>query len=191
MIDRIEQTLRETVHVHQDLLEQSEQLQQVGLCLAAVLEHGGCIYVMGNGGSAADSQHLAGELVGRFRMERPALPCHALTTDTSVLTAVGNDYGQEQVFVRQVEAFVGASDAVIGITTSGESANVVAAVQEANRRGALTVGLTGADGGALARACRMTIRAPSEETPRVQEAHGTIVHVLCDVIERKLFSEAP
>jgi len=187
MKNRIEQILRETSRVHDRLIEQAALLEQVGRRLSDVFRAGGSVYVMGNGGSAADSQHLAGELVGRFLMERPALPCHALTTDTSVLTAVANDYGVEDIFTRQVEAHVRAGDAVIGISTSGESPNVVAAMTKARGLGAVTIALTGANGGRLARECDLAVVVPADETPRVQEAHGTIVHVICELVETELF----
>jgi len=142
---------------------------------------------MGNGGSAADAQHLAGELVGRFLMERPGLRCVALNTDASIMTAVGNDYGFESVFARQVAALVKGGDAVIGLSTSGSSVNVNAAIDEARERGALTVGLSGGDGGLLARKCDLSIVVPAEVTPRIQEAHGTIIHILCGLIEQAMF----
>lgn len=190
MKERIEAILRETVSVHEGLIELSPLIEQVGRRLAEVFAAGRAVYVMGNGGSAADSQHLAGEMVGRFQMERKPLPCHALTTDTSVLTALANDYGVEAVFAKQVAAFVREGDAVIGISTSGNSANVNAAIDEAKRRGALTIGLTGAGGGALAGKCDLAIIVPAQETPRIQEAHGTIIHILCELVERLLFGQA-
>jgi len=150
------------------------------------LSAGGTLYVLGNGGSAADAQHLAGELVGRFLMERRPLPCVALTTDTSVLTAVANDYGVQDVFLRQVKALVRRGDVVMGISTSGRSANVVRALREARRLGAATVGLTGRDGADMAQVCDAVVCVPSEETPRIQEAHQTIIHILCRLVEREL-----
>jgi D-sedoheptulose 7-phosphate isomerase len=187
MKERIEAILLRTAAVHERLVEQSELIEDVALRLAEVFRAGGSVYVMGDGGSAADSQHLAGELVGRFQMERAPLPCVALSTDTSVLTALANDYGVESIFSKQVAAHVREGDAVVAISTSGNSPNVVAGIQEARRRGGLTIGLTGGDGGRLAELCEMAIVVPDDETPRIQEAHGTIVHLLCDVVERVLF----
>ncbi|MFO8006613.1 MAG: SIS domain-containing protein [Candidatus Brocadiia bacterium] len=189
MKDRIERILRATASTHQDMVGQADEIEQVGRRLVEVLRRGGVIYTMGNGGSAADAQHMACELVGRFQMERAPLPCHALSTDTSVLTAVANDYTVEDVFTKQVQAFVGAEDAVIGFSTSGNSPNVVAAVREARRRGALTVGFTGRGGGALAAECDLLLTAPADATPRVQEAHATVIHILCELIEIELFGQ--
>ena len=187
MKERIEAVLREAAGVHESLIEKADSIETVARRLADVFAAGGSVYVMGNGGSAADSQHLAGELVGRFLMERDPLPCHALSTDTSVLTAVANDYGVEEVFAKQVAAFAREGDAVIGISTSGNSANVNKAIDEARRRGAVTIGLSGGSGGALAGKCDLAIVVAAEQTPRIQEAHGTIIHILCELIERALF----
>lgn len=190
MQQRIEAVLREAIAVHEGLVGQSALIEAVARRLADVFAAGGSVYVMGNGGSAADSQHLAGELVGRFLMERAPLPCHALSTDTSVLTAVANDYGVEEIFAKQVAAFVREGDAVIGISTSGNSANVNKAIDEARRRGAVTVGLSGGSGGALAGKCDLAIVVAAEQTPRIQEAHGTIIHIICELVERLLFGQA-
>lgn len=151
----------------------------------AALVGGHTVYFLGNGGSAADCQHLAAELVGRFQKERRALPAAALTTDTSILTAVGNDYGFEQVFARQVAALVRPGDVVVGLSTSGNSANVVNAVSQARKRGAVTVGLTGRGGGELARLCHICIRVPSDVTARIQEAHILIGHIVCALIDNE------
>ncbi|MCK4282976.1 MAG: D-sedoheptulose 7-phosphate isomerase [Candidatus Brocadiae bacterium] len=189
MKERIKAILRETISVHEGLIELGPLIEKVGRSLAEVFAAGGSVYVMGNGGSAADAQHLAGEMVGRFLMERAPLPCHALTTDTSVLTAVANDYGFDSVFARQVDAFARQGDAVIGISTTGNSANVNAGVEQAKKRGALTVGLTGGSGGRLAEICDVAIVVPVNQTPRVQEAHGTIIHILCDLVEQAMFGQ--
>jgi D-sedoheptulose 7-phosphate isomerase len=187
MKDRIESAIRETIRLHEELGEQATLVAEIGERLAGVLAAGGRIYVMGNGGSAADSQHLACELVGRFLMDgRRALPCQAFTTDTSVLTAVGNDFGMDEVFLRQVEAFVEAGDAVIGISTSGGSNNVNVAIDRARELGAATVGLCGGDGGDLARKCDISLTVAADTSPRVQEVHATLIHILCDLIESRL-----
>lgn len=141
------------------------------------------IFFMGNGGSAADSQHLAAELVGRFVKERKGLPAVALTTDTSILTAVGNDYGYDEVFSRQVEALVRPNDVVIGITTSGNSPNILHAMNKANAIGAVTIGLTGKDGGTLKEISDHCIVIPSNTTARIQEAHILIGHIICEIID--------
>lgn len=148
---------------------------------------GGKVVLFGNGGSAADAQHLAGELVGRFKLERQALPAVALTTNTSVLTAMANDYGYETTFSRQVEALVNENDVVVGLSTSGNSPNVIEAIKAAKIRGAKTIGLTGGNGGQLAEEADLVIRVPSDSTPRIQEAHITIGHIVCELVERELF----
>jgi D-sedoheptulose 7-phosphate isomerase len=140
----------------------------------------------GNGGSAADSQHLAAELMGRFKCERQGLPSIALTTDTSILTAIGNDYGYERVFQRQVEALCTKGDVVVGISTSGNSRNVCAALETARQRGAFTVALTGESGGAMAGIADAAFRAASKDTARIQEAHILFGHMLCDWIEQSV-----
>ena len=137
----------------------------------------------GNGGSAADSQHLAAELMGRFRRERRGLPSIALTTDTSALTAIGNDYGYEKVFERQVEALCNIGDVLVGISTSGNSKNVCLALESARKMGAFTAALTGAEGGAMLKIAEVTLRVPSKDTARIQEGHILCGHMLCDWIE--------
>jgi D-sedoheptulose 7-phosphate isomerase len=139
--------------------------------------------VFGNGGSAADAQHVAGELVGRFRRERAPMPAIALTVDTSILTAIGNDYSFKQVFARQVEALGRPGDVALGISTSGESPNVVAGLQTARAKGLKTVALTGRDGGSVGRAAEIHVNVPDQNTQRVQEVHMTLLHVMCEVIE--------
>ena len=147
------------------------------------LEAGGKLLLMGNGGSAGDAQHIAAELVGRFKKERKAMPALALTVDTSSLTALGNDYGFDTIFERQVEALANKNDTVIGISTSGNSENVVRAVNKANSIGAFTIGLLGNDGGKLKDAVNLPIIIPSNDTARIQEVHITIGHIICEIIE--------
>ena len=147
------------------------------------LEIGGKLLLMGNGGSAGDAQHIAAELVGRFKKERKAIPALALTVDTSSLTALGNDYGFETIFERQIEALVNKNDAVIGISTSGNSENVVRAIQKANSMGAYTIGLLGKNGGKLKEIVNLPIVIPSNDTARIQEVHITIGHIICEIIE--------
>src|SRR3954454_22282647 len=151
------------------------------------LQSGGKLLFCGNGGSAADAQHLAAEFVGRFVKERRGLPAIALTTDSSILTAIGNDYGFDVVFSRQVEALGQPQDVLIGITTSGNSPNVLAAMKEASSRGLKTIGLAGRDGGALAQCADVAIVIPSPNTARIQECHITIGHLFCELVEDELF----
>lgn len=158
-------------------------ISDVGIAMQDCIKNGGKILIMGNGGSAADSQHIAAEIVGRFKKERKGLPAIALTTDTSIITSVGNDYGYHYIFARQVEALCRPEDLVIGITTSGNSANVVNAIEAANAVGATTVGLTGGTGGKLNDLCKYNIVIPSNVTARIQEAHIFVGHSLCEILE--------
>jgi D-sedoheptulose 7-phosphate isomerase len=150
------------------------------------VRRGGTLFFCGNGGSAADAQHLATELVGRFMRERVALPAIALTTDTSILTAVANDYGFDRVFARQVEALGRPGDVAFGISTSGRSPSVLKALDAAGARGLTTVALTGQDGGPIGAAAQIHINVPAASTPRVQEVHGTLIHAICELVERAL-----
>jgi D-sedoheptulose 7-phosphate isomerase len=145
----------------------------------------------GNGGSAADSQHLAAELMGRFRRERRGLPSIALTTDTSALTAIGNDYGYEKVFQRQVEALCNIGDILVGISTSGNSKNVCLALESARKIGAFTAALTGEEGGAMLKIAEVTLRVPSKDTARIQEGHILCGHMLCDWVELSVCASEP
>ncbi|KAF0215603.1 MAG: D-sedoheptulose 7-phosphate [Geobacteraceae bacterium] len=156
--------------------------------LADALAKGNKLLVMGNGGSAADAQHFAAEIVGRFKLERRALPAIALSTDTSILTAIGNDYGFEAVFARQVEALAAEGDVVVGISTSGSSKNVHLAMLLAGKMGCRTVGLLGRDGGTIKGIADIDLTVPCQDTPRVQECHITIIHIMCDLVEKRLFS---
>jgi D-sedoheptulose 7-phosphate isomerase len=154
------------------------------------LRSGHKVLLCGNGGSAADAQHIAGEFVGRYLKERRALPAIALTTDTSILTAIGNDYSFDIVFARQVEAIGAPGDVLIGISTSGNSPDVLRAVEAAQRIGLRTIGLTGQSGGQLAGLADICVRVPSSETPRVQEGHIAIAHVLCELVEDAIVEDA-
>lgn len=159
------------------------EIQTVADRLKQCLADGGKIVLMGNGGSAADSQHIAAELVGRFKRERRGLPALALTTDTSILTSVGNDYGYDYVFARQVEALCGPSDVLVGISTSGNSGNVVQAIKVGRQAGIFCVGILGGSGGELKGICDFSLVAPATETARVQELHILIGHILCEILE--------
>ena len=158
-------------------------ISAVGIKMQDCIKFGGKILIMGNGGSAADSQHIAAEIVGRFKKERKGMPAIALTTDTSILTSVGNDYGYDYIFARQVEALCRPEDLVIGITTSGNSANVVRGMEAAKEAGATTVGLTGGSGGKLNAICDFNLVMPSSVTARIQEAHIFVGHSLCEILE--------
>ena len=174
----------ESIRLKQRFFEENATLLvDVGKRLAESLRAGGKVLVFGNGGSAADAQHLAGELVGRFSRDRSAWPALALTTDPSVITAIGNDMGYEAVFRRQVEAHGRPGDVAVGISTSGRSPNVVEGLRVARDRGLLCIGLTGGGGGRLGGMVHYLIDVPSHDTPRIQEVHGMIVHILCQVVE--------
>lgn len=163
-----------------------DQIESGAELLFEAVRKGKKVMICGNGGSAADSQHIAAEFVGRYETERRALPAIALTTDTSALTALANDYAFERVFARQVEALAAQGDCLIAITTSGTSPNVIAAVMEARRRGCSVVGMTGAKGKKLASLSDACVMVPSERTARIQEAHITIAHIWCEMIDREL-----
>lgn len=145
--------------------------------------------IAGNGGSAADAQHIAAELVGRYGFDRPSLPSLALTTDTSNLTAIGNDYGYDKVFSRQLEGMGQEGDIFIGISTSGNSVNIINAFNSAKAKGIMTVALVGRDGGKMAQMADIAIIVPSNDTPRIQESHILIGHILCDIIEKEIFAD--
>jgi len=189
MIEEVKTQLRDHqalfALIEQDL---SLQIAEMAALLADTFRSKGKLIVMGNGGSAADAQHFAAEIVGRFKMERPALPAVALSTDTSILTAIGNDYGFDAVFKRQIEALAVAGDAVVGISTSGNSPNVLQALKLARERGCRTIGLLGKNGGSIKALCDLPLVIPSSDTPRIQEGHITIIHIVCDLVEKALFA---
>lgn len=152
-------------------------------------QSGGKILLAGNGGSAADAQHIAGELVARFAFDRPGLPAIALTTDSSILTAIGNDYGYEKLFARQVQAHGNKGDIFIGYSTSGKSPNILRAIEEARARGLICIGLTGNRGGPMKELCDYLLEVPSADTPKIQEGHLVLGHILCGLIENAIFSK--
>jgi D-sedoheptulose 7-phosphate isomerase len=188
MID-IASSLQEHLTMAQALHNRIPEIEQLAVRLCHTLQHGGKILWMGNGGSAADCQHLAAELVGRFRHERRPLASIALTTDTSILTAVGNDYGFETIFLRQILALCQPQDAVVGISTSGNSPNVASALRAAKEIGAFTALLTGRDGGNMRHTADIDIIVPAQSTARIQEGHILIGHILCDWIESAIIAE--
>lgn len=165
-------------------------IETVASAIIASYRRGGKLLVMGNGGSAADAQHFAAELVGRYRRERRALPALALTVDPSAVTSIANDYGYDEVFARQVRAHARAGDVAVGISTSGNSENVCRGLQAARAAGAVTVVLGGGEGGRMRALADHAILAPTESTPRIQECHIAIIHVLCDLVEEELAHDA-
>ncbi len=184
--DDVRRIVQESLSVKQAVLNDSSLLQTImtlGQEMSGALAAGRKILLFGNGGSAADAQHIAAELVGRFSRERRALPALALTTNTSTVTAVGNDYSYDRIFARQVEAFGASGDVAIGISTSGKSPNVIEAIRVAESIGMLTAGMTGASGRDLAELVDYCLRVPSEKTPRIQEAHILIGHILCEIVD--------
>lgn len=186
-MDTIADVIIESIQAQQAMLDTClPAIRQVADAMVSTLNSGGTIYLMGCGGSAADAQHVAGELVGRFKMERRGLPCVAMTTDTSILTSIGNDYGFDEVFVRQVEGLVREGDLVVGISTSGNTAAVLKAIALAKEKGAATVGFTGGGGGQLKDAVDVCFCAPSNDTPHIQECHITVWHALCGVVEQEV-----
>jgi len=186
--DRIEQIFRRSIEVKESFLSTNlGLLETVVLHIVQSLEGGGKVLLFGNGGSAADAQHLAAEFVNRFLYDRPALPAIALTTDTSVLTSISNDDAYSRVFSRQIEALGKEGDVAIGISTSGNSPNVVLGLQQAREMGLYTVAFSGADGGKIKAAADVCLTVPVRETPRIQEVHITIGHAICELVEEALF----
>ena len=185
-MDRIQESIEQSIEVKKMILSDERMLRSIKDAVDIIvdsLRNGGKIHFCGNGGSAADSQHLAAEFVGRFQKERQGLPAIALTVDTSILTAVGNDYGFDKVFVRQVEALGNEGDVLVGISTSGTSPNVLAAVELAKAKGMYCVGMTAANGAKLAELCDECIAVPAKVTARAQEMHILIGHILCELVD--------
>ncbi|MTV49691.1 SIS domain-containing protein [Heliobacillus mobilis] len=171
----------------ESLRSQRDQIQLIAQTMVRVFQRGGVVYLCGNGGSASDAQHIAAELIGKLSMNRVPLPAIALTTNTSVITAVANDFSFEDVFVRQVQALVTERDMLVGISTSGESRNVIQALAEARRKGAATAAMTGS-GGEMGKHADIVLSIPSRLTPRIQEAHITAGHIICDLVEQIMFA---
>ncbi len=188
MRKRIEECVGDSIRSKELLLKSEvENIEKAARVMIESLRRGGKILVFGNGGSAADSQHMVAELVGRFKKERRPLAAIALTTNTSTLTAIGNDYGYDLTFSRQVEALGKPKDVAIGISTSGNSKNVIEAIKAARSLSLLTIGLLGGDGGKLKDKCDVSIIVGSKNTPRIQESHSLIGHILCELVEEELF----
>jgi D-sedoheptulose 7-phosphate isomerase len=182
--DTLSEVLRESARIKMRLAdEQAETILEAVEKVVRALARGNTVFFFGNGGSAADSQHLAAELVGRFTRERRPLPALALTTDTSILTSIGNDYGFEHVFLRQIQGLGRPGDVAIGLSTSGNSPNVLRAIEAAGAMGLVTIALTGADGGKLKSQVDICLRVPSADTARIQESHITIGHLICQGVD--------
>lgn len=182
----IRASIREAAANLVELEKQGAVIEEIARRLIGVLQRGGKVMFCGNGGSAADSQHLAAELEGKFLIDRRPLAAVALTVNTSTLTAIGNDFGHDQIFERQVRGLGVAGDALVGISTSGNSANVLRALKAAQDKGLVTIGLTGGTGGRMAEVCDLLLNVPSASTPRIQEMHILAGHIICDIIERAM-----
>jgi D-sedoheptulose 7-phosphate isomerase len=190
MRDKIKDLFLESIQVKEELLHTSiAQVIEITNLFIDALKKNGKVLLFGNGGSASDSQHIAAELIGRFKKDRGALAAIALTTNTSVITSLANDYGYEVVFSKQIEALGQKNDVAVGISTSGKAKNVLAGIRQAKKMGLKTVALTGADGGELAKAADVALIVPSSITARVQEAHITIGHIICEIVEQE-FAQA-
>ena len=186
MRNRIIELIKESAKAKESLISGvSDKIEVSAKAILASLKGGGKVLIFGNGGSAADSQHFAAELVGRFKKERAGLAAIALTVNTSTLTAIANDYGYDVVFARQVEALGVKGDIAVGLSTSGNSKNVIEAFRKARKLGMVTIGLVGRDGGKLKDECDIAIIVRSNDTPRIQEAHITIIHILCEIIDEE------
>jgi D-sedoheptulose 7-phosphate isomerase len=179
--------LLEAARLHERVAGESvDAVVAVADALLAAFGNGAKVLIFGNGGSAADAQHFACELVGRFLRDRRALPAIALTADTTAITAIANDYGFDRIFVRQLEAYGRPGDVAVGISTSGSSANVLAGLQYAKSRGLTTVAFTGGKGGPIAAAADLHVSVPHHLTPRIQEVHRTLIHAVCDAVEQRI-----
>lgn len=192
MIENIKSNITKSIETKELILQNDTLLATIqSVCEISIeaYKKGKKIVVAGNGGSAADAQHIVAELVARFYFDRPALPAIALTTDSSILTAIGNDYGYDQLFARQIEANGVEGDVFIAISTSGNSANIVNAIEAAKKKGIIVVGLTGNKEGKMDTLCDKIIKVPSADTPRIQEAHILIGHILCGMIESEMFGK--
>lgn len=190
MLAIIESQINSSIEVKKALLNEKELIQQIDNVILLIIDaynKGNKILVAGNGGSAADAQHFAGELVARFYFDRPGIPAIALSTDSSVMTAIGNDYGFDRLFSRQIEALGVKGDIFIGISTSGDSPNILKALTVSKDKGLTTIGLTGHSGGQMGRLCDICLKVPSQVTPRIQESHILIGHIICYLVEQQLF----
>jgi D-sedoheptulose 7-phosphate isomerase len=190
MADIIKDIIKESIKVKEAVLAKlSKEIKTAAGMISASLKKGGKVILFGNGGSAADAQHIAAEFVGRFKLERQGLASVAITTNTSVITSIANDYGYEEIFSRQMEAIGSGNDIAIGISTSGNARNVIAGLLEAKKMGLKTIALTGSGGGEMAAISDLALIVPSDNTARVQEAHIVIGHIICELAEQNLFGK--
>jgi D-sedoheptulose 7-phosphate isomerase len=190
MKQQIIEQIRTSIEVKQNILSNDELLDDISRAASMIIDAyrtNKKTLLAGNGGSAGDAQHISGEFVSRFNFDRPAIPSIALTTDTSIITAIGNDYGFEKIFARQIEAQGVEGDVFIGISSSGNSSDIIEALKASNERRIKTIGLTGQTGGKMAQYCDICLKVPSTHTPRIQESHIMLGHILCCLVEENLF----
>jgi len=185
-IDEINMMFDDSIEVITKTKELSEKINQSALKIISCLKNNGKVILFGNGGSAADAQHMAAELIGRFKIERKSIPAIALTTDTSIITSIGNDYDFDNIFSRQVESLVNKNDIIIAISTSGNSNNVINGIVKAKENGSFVIGLAGNSGGKLRSISDLLLNVPSNDTARIQEGHRIIIHSLCQLIEKNI-----
>ena len=182
----VKQSIEESINAKREFIKESSNINDAANKIVEALTRGKKILICGNGGSAADSQHIAAEFVGRYKLERRGLPAIALTTDSSILTAWSNDYEYESVFSRQIEALATKGDVILGISTSGNSKNVLNALSKGKEIGTINISLTGKNGGEIKKISDININSNSTETPRIQECHMTAYHIICEIVEREM-----
>jgi len=187
MKDKIQAIFNESIEVKKRCGVLTEKIEEVIKLIFDAYQNNKKILIFGNGGSASDAQHFAAELVGRYKLNRKGLPCIALASNSSITTSLSNDFGYEQVFEKQIEALANKGDILIGISTSGNSANIINAIEKGRNLGVKTIALTGATGGKLKDVADITIKVPSTDTPRIQEVHITILHIIAEIVEKELF----
>lgn len=185
-MEHIIEIIKESIECKREFISQAANIKRAAERIAESLKSGGKVLIFGNGGSAADSQHIAAELVGRYKLERKGYPAIALTTDTSILTALSNDYGYTSIFGRQVEALAKKGDVLIGISTSGNSENVICAIEKGKEIGTTNISLTGRDGGKIKGISDVNINSSSEDTARIQECHVLAYHIICELVEKEM-----
>ena len=186
MVTNVNKIIDDSIKVKEELKKENKIIYKIGILISKCINKGGKVFFFGNGGSAADAQHISAELVGRYQIKRKGLPSIAFTTNTSVLTAISNDFGYDIVFERQVKSTVTSDDVVVGISTSGASANIIKGIIAAKKIGAKTVGLTGLNGAKLVKVADITLKVPSQNTQRIQECHIMVGHIICDIVETHL-----
>jgi len=189
-MEKIRQLIEASIDTKKRILENEDMIRMIRDCarlITTAFKNGNRLYLCGNGGSASDAQHIAAELTGRFYTDRVALPAEALHCNTSYLTAVANDYGYDDVYARLVEGIMREGDILIGISTSGNSGNIVRAIESAKKKGVITIGFTGEKGGKMKDLCNFLINIPSNDTPRIQESHILVGHIICQLVEEEYF----